>query len=723
MGNHDDRARSGESVRRAAPADPRGPGVRRQRAAHHRAGLHRPGPHHGEVSSEQLTGWPTELAAPAPHGTILAMHHPPVPSVLDLAVLRRAARPGGLAEVLEGTDVRSILAGHLHYSSIATFAGIPVSVASATCYTQDLNVRAAAPAAATARRRSTWCTSTRTRCCTPSCRSAVSDRTRTARETPAGSSAGRRHRGPAARAARPVTRARPGDEPMTARLSRFGSAEPVPSPRSAGLLPRRRDREVALQEVGDTRRCAPRPDLGVAAVVEAEEVHGRASSAARPAVASPTHGGVDVADLGIRPAAPPGRSAARSSGRASWSPRCRSPSGTGWPRCARTRRGTRAPSRSSTLLRSGAARVLQVPGGDPAEALAEQAAVHAGGVLETAARRVVVARGRCGCRASMNLVTPPGEKNSRAHRTAEEHVVVGVEEVLGEALDVVQLALDGVRVERRQHRGVGEELLAAARCVTRVLGQPRRARRVGGDEDAADPGREHVDRAQRVLAARRSGGSGPRRRRPRPPRTFCMRWARARWNSRSVPSTQEKTMSMSKLDVAGVVGRTCSRGSARCGRSVRRSPRTASAARQRAPGQRVFDRADDSSSSPKRHNSSCTAVPRAVRSPPMGSIRGRYSRKIARLVAVGEARRRPPARAVCLLRVHGLRVERLVRAGADQGRAQLRRAVPSHRDHRPVVVAAHQEEVDTCAWSSTARTNSRSSTIACCGVREVLTSA
>jgi hypothetical protein len=45
-----------------------------------------------------------------------------------------------LAEVLEGTDVRSILAGHLHYSSTATFAGIPVSVASATCYTQDLNV-------------------------------------------------------------------------------------------------------------------------------------------------------------------------------------------------------------------------------------------------------------------------------------------------------------------------------------------------------------------------------------------------------------------------------------------------------------------------------------------------------------------------------------------------------------------------------------------------------
>jgi Icc protein len=47
---------------------------------------------------------------------------------------------GPLAEVLEGSDVRSIIAGHLHYSSTGTFAGIPVSVASATCYTQDLTV-------------------------------------------------------------------------------------------------------------------------------------------------------------------------------------------------------------------------------------------------------------------------------------------------------------------------------------------------------------------------------------------------------------------------------------------------------------------------------------------------------------------------------------------------------------------------------------------------------
>jgi 3',5'-cyclic AMP phosphodiesterase CpdA len=68
------------------------------------------------------------------------MHHPPLPSVLDLATLVELRVQASLAEVLEGSDVRSILAGHLHYSSTGTFAGIPVSVASATCYTQDLTV-------------------------------------------------------------------------------------------------------------------------------------------------------------------------------------------------------------------------------------------------------------------------------------------------------------------------------------------------------------------------------------------------------------------------------------------------------------------------------------------------------------------------------------------------------------------------------------------------------
>ena len=99
-----------------------------------------PGHHHGAVSEQQLLWLAEELRVPAPDGTILAMHHPPIPSVLDLATAVELRDQQALADVLHGTDVRSIIAGHLHYSSMAMFAGIPVSVASATCYTQDLNV-------------------------------------------------------------------------------------------------------------------------------------------------------------------------------------------------------------------------------------------------------------------------------------------------------------------------------------------------------------------------------------------------------------------------------------------------------------------------------------------------------------------------------------------------------------------------------------------------------
>ncbi|WP_137843917.1 phosphodiesterase [Microbacterium sp. 2FI] len=99
-----------------------------------------PGHHHGELRDEQLAWLADVLATPAPLGTILAMHHPPVPSVLPLAASVELRDQARLAAVLRGTDVRAIIAGHLHYSTFATFAGIPVSVASSTCYAQDLTV-------------------------------------------------------------------------------------------------------------------------------------------------------------------------------------------------------------------------------------------------------------------------------------------------------------------------------------------------------------------------------------------------------------------------------------------------------------------------------------------------------------------------------------------------------------------------------------------------------
>jgi 3',5'-cyclic AMP phosphodiesterase CpdA len=99
-----------------------------------------PGAHHGELRQDQLDWLAAELATPAPLGTILAMHHPPVPSVLPLAASVELRDQRRLADVVRDSDVRAIIAGHLHYSTFATFAGIPVSVASSTCYAQDLTV-------------------------------------------------------------------------------------------------------------------------------------------------------------------------------------------------------------------------------------------------------------------------------------------------------------------------------------------------------------------------------------------------------------------------------------------------------------------------------------------------------------------------------------------------------------------------------------------------------
>lgn len=138
MGNHDER----EPYARGLFGEP---GDRPQDRVHEVDGLRIvaldtsvPGYHHGELTDDQLAWLRDVLAVPAPHGTLLAMHHPPVPlPMLRLAELIELHGQDRLAAVVEGTDVRGILAGHLHFTTYSTFAGVPVSVASATCYTSD----------------------------------------------------------------------------------------------------------------------------------------------------------------------------------------------------------------------------------------------------------------------------------------------------------------------------------------------------------------------------------------------------------------------------------------------------------------------------------------------------------------------------------------------------------------------------------------------------------
>ncbi|ATG52720.1 phosphohydrolase [Brachybacterium vulturis] len=84
---------------------------------------------YGHLEAEQRDWLGTVLAEPAPAGTVLALHHPPLVAATPL---QRALDLDGLAElgaVLAGTDVRIVLAGHYHHAMTGSIAGIPVHVA------------------------------------------------------------------------------------------------------------------------------------------------------------------------------------------------------------------------------------------------------------------------------------------------------------------------------------------------------------------------------------------------------------------------------------------------------------------------------------------------------------------------------------------------------------------------------------------------------------------
>lgn len=98
-----------------------------------------PGYHHGAIAPEQLEWLSEVLRVPAAAGSVLALHHPPIPTPIGAMSILELDDERALANVVRGSDIRTVLGGHLHYASMSTFAGVPVSVAAATCYTMDLS--------------------------------------------------------------------------------------------------------------------------------------------------------------------------------------------------------------------------------------------------------------------------------------------------------------------------------------------------------------------------------------------------------------------------------------------------------------------------------------------------------------------------------------------------------------------------------------------------------
>ncbi|MEU4606256.1 metallophosphoesterase [Kribbella sp. NPDC023972] len=88
-----------------------------------------PGETHGVLGRDQLDWLTTELATPAPAGSIVVLHHPPIfvdaIPYLESVVLQE---PAALGDVLAGTDVHAVLCGHLHHQLSGTIGQKPVWV-------------------------------------------------------------------------------------------------------------------------------------------------------------------------------------------------------------------------------------------------------------------------------------------------------------------------------------------------------------------------------------------------------------------------------------------------------------------------------------------------------------------------------------------------------------------------------------------------------------------
>lgn len=97
----------------------------------------RPGLVRGELTDGQLAWAAGELATPAPEGTVVVLHHAPMPSPVGLDSTR-LHRPERLVRVLGGTDVRIVLCGHSHHGSAAEVGGLMVWMGPALTSANDV---------------------------------------------------------------------------------------------------------------------------------------------------------------------------------------------------------------------------------------------------------------------------------------------------------------------------------------------------------------------------------------------------------------------------------------------------------------------------------------------------------------------------------------------------------------------------------------------------------
>jgi 3',5'-cyclic-AMP phosphodiesterase len=123
MGNHDGRGGFEEVLgSRRGAMDVRGHRILRLDTSV-------PGYGSGRLGDADLAWLREQLAEPAPHGTIVVVHHAPTPASSALLAALELRRPEALLDACAGGDVRLILGGHYHHAHVAIERGIPVAIA------------------------------------------------------------------------------------------------------------------------------------------------------------------------------------------------------------------------------------------------------------------------------------------------------------------------------------------------------------------------------------------------------------------------------------------------------------------------------------------------------------------------------------------------------------------------------------------------------------------
>lgn len=99
---------------------------------------HGVGRNFGHLTDAQHEWLAEVLQEPAEHGTLLTVHHPPIPSTTVSQRGSGLREPKKLYDVIQDSDVRAILSGHYHHQISGMLGHIPVWVSGAASYNFDL---------------------------------------------------------------------------------------------------------------------------------------------------------------------------------------------------------------------------------------------------------------------------------------------------------------------------------------------------------------------------------------------------------------------------------------------------------------------------------------------------------------------------------------------------------------------------------------------------------